>query len=73
MNGVSCEYMYCSLLGVTKNILCMWTDLARSRHTLHSIHADIATTDKSLSCISVTSEICRKPRGVIEVKHWKSP
>ena len=62
---ISPEYTHCTLLGVTKTLLCMWTDTSWSRNTLHP---DIPLLDERLSQISVPSEVWRKPCGISDMK-----
>ena len=71
VKGMSPDYMHCALLGVTKMLLHMWTDRARSRDSIHDIHFEVHLLDERMSHISVPSEVRRKPRGVSDIKHWK--
>lgn len=71
IRGVSPEYMHCALLGVSKLLLSLWTDTSRCRGRVHDLHTHIHLLDERIHQVEVPSDICRKPRGVSEQKHWK--
>ena len=72
IKGNSPEYMHCALLGVSKLLLGLWTDTARSKGKEYNIHKHIPAIDHLISShIETPSEITRKPRGISNLKHWK--
>ena len=71
INGFSVDYMHCTLIGVSKLLLNLWTNSSRCSGTNHNLHSDIPLLDSRLRCVQVPAMIRRKPRGISDVKHWK--
>lgn len=65
IKGVSPEYMHLALLGVSKLVLGLWLKLSTA------MHANQVLIEERIKQIEVPSEICREPRGINEIKHWK--
>ena len=57
--------MHLALLGVSKLILGLWLKQSTA------MRANLNVIEKRIKQIEVPSEICREPRGLSEVKHWK--
>ena len=43
----------------------------RSRGIFSNLHANMHIIEERISQIEITSEMCHKPRGLSELKHWK--
>ena len=65
IKSVSPEYMHLALLGVSKLVLSLWLKESAA------MHANRNVIEERIKHIEVPTEICREPRGISEVKHWK--
>ena len=65
VKSVSPEYMHLALLGVSKLVLNLWLKESVA------MHANLSVIEKRIKQIEVPTEICREPRSLSEVKHWK--
>jgi len=54
-----------ALLGVSKSLLNFWLKESVALHT------NLNEVEDRIKQIEVPSEICREPRALTEVKHWK--
>ena len=65
IKSVSPEYMHLALLGVSKLALSLWMKVSAA------MRANLSVIEEIIKHIEVPTEICREPRGISEVKHWK--
>ena len=63
--------MHCTLLGVAKTLLSIWSTTSKCRGTNHDIRNFVPIIDGLLQQVKVPSEIRRTPRGISDQKHWK--
>ena len=59
VKGMSPDYMHSALLGVSKLLLNLW---------IKDQHIDVDMVEERIKLIDVPTEICRKPRGIRELK-----
>ena len=69
IKGASPDYMHCTLLGVSKHLIALWTE--KCHGSVYDIHNQIPLLDKRIAQVQVPSEIRHKPRRITDVKHWK--
>lgn len=65
VNSISPEYMHMTLLGVSKSVLKFWLKVSVTLHT------NLNEVEDRIKQNEVPSEICREPRALADVKHWK--
>ena len=65
IKSTSPEYMHLALLGVSKLVLGLWLKQSTA------MRANLNVIEERIKQIEVPTEICREPRGLSKVKHWK--
>lgn len=71
VKGFAVDYMHCTLLGVAKLLLNLWTEPSKSHGTEYNLQSAIPIIDDRMKCVKVPVLIRRKPREISNLKHWK--